>query len=111
MKQNLSIFSKEDMAFIYQQIEEFKPFLTEQSTVLVEEINSKSSKDKVALKLKITEGDSVLTIKARGKSVVEAMMNCKTKALKVLNNITDEVVTSSQRQSEINEVLKNTKIH
>ncbi len=112
MENKYSQFSPEDTAFIYQQIEELKHFLSDQGTVSVLEIPSKSKSHKHALKIVVSDGQEVLlTLKVQGTSVAEAMMTGKKQIYKVLSDMTDEAVSSSQRQSEINDLLKNTTRH
>lgn len=107
--QYFSPFSKEDSAFISQQIEEFRPFMSEQGEVSVEEYKPKKSK--VGLKITIQEGEDSIKIKTKGSSIAEAMMKGKSEILKIFHTITDSTISNAERHLEVTEVLKNTKIH
>lgn len=105
----LSQFSKEESAFIYQQIEELRPFLSDEGTVEV--IHLKSTKNEVHLKIKLTDGpDFILSTKSSGSNLADAMMKGKQAMLKTLHEITNEVMSSAQRLEQINKV-KNSTLH
>ncbi len=110
-----SQFSPEDTAFIYQQIEDLKGFLSAEALITVEEVPRKSIKNKVTsrmLKIIISEGeDVILALKVKGPSIAEAMMTGKKQIFKVLSDMTDESISSAQRQAEINDLMKNTTRH
>lgn len=108
----MSSFSPEETAFIYQQIEELREYLSPEGLISVKEIPSKSKNDPHALMITITEGQEVvLKMKVKDKSVTEAIMKGKQQIRKFLDEAMDESISASARQAEINAVMNNSTKH
>lgn len=108
----MSSFSPEDTAFIYQQVEELREYLSPAGLISVKEVPSKSKKNPFALMITITEGEEVLLkMKFRDKSVSEAIMKGKNQIRKFLDEAIDESISAAARQAEINDLMKNSTKH
>ena len=108
----MSSFSPEDTAFIYQQIEELREYLSPEGLIAVKEVASKSKKISKALMITITEGSEVLLkLKVVDKTISGAMMKGKIQIRKFLDEAIDESISAAARQAEINDLFKNTTKH
>lgn len=108
----MSSFSPEDTAFIYQQIEELRDYLSPEGLIAVKEVHTNSKDTPCALIITITENQEiVLKIKVKDKSISAAMMKGKIQIRKFLDEAINASISAAARQSEINDLMKNTTKH
>ncbi len=114
--------SKESTAFVLQQVEELRPFLTNEGTVEVVQKNVKAELKRMVKRdediSEVKESTHCVLFKVRdqgtevklvgfGKSLEEATQQAKKEAWKFLNSVTNEVIGDSERVREINDIIKN----
>lgn len=104
-----SLFLPEEMELIHQQANHLSSFFEGTGTVTFSK--KISHKGKIKIKMKVHEGDSKMILSSVGNNTAECMYKIKNEADKLLQEISDEVISNAQRIMEINEIFKNTKIH
>lgn len=108
----MSSFSPEDTAFIYQQIEELREYLSPQGLISVKEVQTNSKNNPFALMITITEDKQVLLkMKVKDKSISAAILKGKNQIRKFLDEAMDESISAAARQAEINALMNNTTKH
>lgn len=103
-------------SFIYQQIVDFEPFLTETSLVSVV---SKSPEDYRKVKgtqahtilISIRENGVSLEEEATSENIYEAILEAKNKLVKKLVSIQDSVISQRDRIAQILSIKTNTQLH
>lgn len=114
-------------SFIYQQLSELEPFLTETTQISVvsrdprqlalqleaegRPIETKDLKKMYRIEISLTEEGAEIKEEALEKDIFEAVKKAKEKLLLKLTEIQDEVMSNSDRQEQINMALSNTQLH
>jgi hypothetical protein len=119
--QNLS---PETKSYVYQVIQEFEPYTTPNTLVLVvakdplkliptyeaegKDIDPKELKTKFRISISLSEDGSKIEEEAVGDSIIEAVHLAKEKLLKVLGELQDNAISSQDRTIQINSILQHT---
>lgn len=104
-----SFFPPEELEVLNQNIYELSDFFQGSGTAIVSRVVSK--KGKVKIKMKVTDGDAQMEFVAVGKNSLECFNKIKAQTNKILQQLSDEVISNAERIHSINELLKNSKIH
>ena len=119
--------SPEVKSFIYQQLSDFKDFVTEETIVTVvakdpkklalqletdgNPIPMKELKKMYRIAIVLREDDTVLQEEGLHSDIFLAIKQAKDKLLATLAEIQNEMMSNSDRQEQINEALENNKVH
>lgn len=114
-------------AFIYQQANDFEPFVTPQTLITVVardplklalqyetdgvEISKKDLKKLYRIAVALQENDSKIEAEGVHENIFEAILLAKNELLAKLFVIQDSVVTHQERLTEINHYLQNHNLH
>jgi len=102
---DLNDVGPEVRAYIYQTITEFEPFMTPETvvSVIAKEPKDKSILNKTMYRIGISLKEDGTKLEEEGvhEDLCEAIRIAKEKMLKTLNEIQDSVVSSSDRQNQI----------
>lgn len=122
MRNKMKPLSKESVAFVLQQVEELRPFLTNEGTVEVVQKNVKAELKRMVKRdedisevkesthcvlFKVKDQGSEIKLVGFGKSLEEAAQQAKKEAWKFLNSVTNEVIGDGDRVREINDIIQN----
>lgn len=119
--------SPEVSSFIYQQIAEFEPFVTPDTLISVvakdprklapkleaegRPMSLKDLRKMYRIAIVLQENQAEITEEALAPDIFTAIREAKEKLVVRLTKIQDEVISNSDRQSEINEAFQNRKLH
>lgn len=114
-------------SYIYQQLGELEPFVTDTTSVSVVakdpkklalqletegiSIPMKDLKKMYRIAIVLREDDTEIQAEGLNLDIFEAIKQAKTKLIARLAEIQDEVLSNSDRQDQINQALLNTQLH
>lgn len=114
-------------AFIYQQIQEFRPYISLNTVIEIVEkdikgllknlelegvdVDPNEFEGKTRVMIKLTENQSNIEVEGLGEDVFSAIGEAKLKMIKVLQEIQNEVVSQNERLQEINRALSSVVFH
>lgn len=104
-----SEFNSSDKEYLHQQMQEVSEFFAGVGVASI--TKTISHKGRVKIKLTITNEGTSLKFSASGNTVIDCLNKMKKEWNQVFTQLTDEVVSNAQRVSEVNQVLKDSKIH
>ncbi|MGE0630998.1 MAG: HPF/RaiA family ribosome-associated protein [Pseudobdellovibrionaceae bacterium] len=99
-------------AYIYQQIQEFEPFVTPETIVgVIAKKRKKKTDPKYRIEIVLTESGTKIKAEAKSNSIYRAIQNAKEKLIQHLSLLQDEIVTSQDRIAQINQARQNGNVH
>ncbi|MEY4615745.1 MAG: hypothetical protein RJB66_705 [Pseudomonadota bacterium] len=108
--------SPEVKSFIYQQIADFEPFLTESSLISVisknqDDFGYVNDPSKHTISISIKENGVSLEEEGTSENIYEAILEAKNKLFKKLVSIQDSVISQKDRLAQILSAKSNVYIH
>lgn len=117
----------EVISYINQQIADLQSFVTEQTVISVlskdpaklsiqletegRAIPARKLKKMYRVAIVLREDDTEIQGEGLDRNIFQAIKQAKEQLLVLLNEIQDEVISNSDRQDQINQVLQNTQVH
>lgn len=102
MEETMKQLNAEERAFVYQQIQEFQPYLLPDSEVFFKILSSEENNKEVEVELTLTGGGGYVTAKASGKDLFEATHGAKESLLEhfvnMIQSMTKESVSSNDME-------------
>lgn len=119
--------SPEVKSYIYQQISEFEPYVTQQTVITViakdpeklalqyeadgKNVDLEDLKSHFRIAIRLSEGDARISAEGVDKDIFAAIRSAKELLLKKLVDIQDNIVSQKERNIAIHHALQNTTLH
>ncbi|MCH2534993.1 MAG: hypothetical protein MK008_11175 [Bdellovibrionales bacterium] len=101
MEETMKQLNAEERAFVYQQIQEFQPYLLPDSEVYFKVIPTGENNDEVEVEFTLTGGGGHITAKASGKDLYEATNGAKESLLEHFVNMIQSMTKDADLNAEM----------
>lgn len=112
VKEVVSDVHPEVKAYIYQQIQEFEPFVTPETVVgVIAKKRKRKTDPKYRIEIVLTENGAKIKAEAKSNSIYQAIQIAKAKLIEHLVLIQDELITPQERIAHINSMRESGTVH